>query len=46
MYYFDAVNATGDTEKICIVKTADGNKIAIHYVYNKVTGTFDDFKFK
>ena len=29
-----------------VVKTADGNKITIHYVYNKVTGTFDDFKFK
>lgn len=24
-----------------VVKTADGNKIIIHYVYNKVTGTFD-----
>ncbi|MCC2226148.1 MULTISPECIES: hypothetical protein [Roseburia] len=29
-----------------VVKIADGNKITIHYVYNKVTGTFDDFKFK
>ena len=29
-----------------VVKTADGNKITIHYVYNKVTGRFDDFKFK
>ena len=29
-----------------VVKTADGNKITIHYVYNKVTGAFDDFKFK
>ena len=29
-----------------VVETADGNKITIHYVYNKVTGTFDDFKFK
>ncbi len=29
-----------------VVKTSDGNKITIHYVYNKVTGAFDDFKFK
>ena len=29
-----------------VVETVDGNKITIHYVYNKVTGTFDDFKFK
>lgn len=29
-----------------VVKTANGNKITIHYVYNKVTGEFDDFKFK
>ena len=28
-----------------IVETSDGNKITIHYVYNKLTGTFDDFKF-
>ena len=28
-----------------VVETVDGNKITIHYVYNKVTGTFDDFKF-
>ena len=29
-----------------VVNTTDGNKIIIHYVYNKVTGAFDDFKFK
>ena len=29
-----------------VVKTADGKKITIHFVYNKITGAFDDFKFK
>lgn len=29
-----------------IVKTSDGGKIVIHFNYNEVTGTFDDFKFK
>lgn len=29
-----------------IVKNFDGTKTTIHYVYNKITGAFDDFKFK
>lgn len=29
-----------------IIKTGDGNKITIHFVYNVITGEFDDFKFK
>ncbi|MBL1230535.1 DUF4280 domain-containing protein [Enterococcus sp. BWB1-3] len=28
------------------VTLSNGDKISIHYVYNKVTGLFDDFKFK
>ena len=39
-------SSDGWVEMQSVVKTADGNKITIHYVYNKVTGTFDDFKFK
>ena len=29
-----------------IVKHGDGTKTVIHFVYNKLTGMFDDFKFK
>ncbi len=29
-----------------VVTLSDGTKINIHYVYNKMTGAFDDFKFK
>ncbi len=29
-----------------IVKHADGSQTNIHYVYNKITGIFDDFKYK
>ncbi|MBF0788318.1 hypothetical protein IR123_10595 [Streptococcus sp. 19428wC2_LYSM12] len=29
-----------------IVTLSDGTKVNIHYVYNKLTGAFDDFKFK
>ncbi len=29
-----------------VVTLSDGTKINIHYVYNKITGAFDDFKFK
>ena len=29
-----------------IVETNDGSRITIHYMYNKRTGAFDDFKFK
>ena len=28
------------------IELSDGKKIEIHYVYNKNTGEFDDFKFK
>lgn len=28
------------------IELSDGKKIEIHYVYNKKTGEFDDFKFK
>ena len=28
------------------VKLSNGKTVSIHYVYNKVTGVFDDFKFK
>lgn len=29
-----------------VVQNADGTKTTIHYVYNEITGAFDDFKFK
>lgn len=29
-----------------VVSLSNGDKIDIHYVYNKITGQFDDFKFK
>ena len=29
-----------------VIKLADGSKIEIHFVYNTITGVFDDFKFK
>ena len=29
-----------------VVTLSNGTKINIHYVYNKITGVFDDFKFK
>ena len=29
-----------------VVQNADKTKTTIHYVYNEITGTFDDFKFK
>ena len=29
-----------------IVENSDGTKSTIHFVYNKITGAFDDFKFK
>ena len=29
-----------------VVRLSDGTKITIHFVYNKITGAFDDFKFK
>jgi hypothetical protein len=29
-----------------VVTDSSGNKVNIHYVYNKITGAFDDFKFK
>jgi len=29
-----------------IIQTSDGTKINIHFNYNKLTGGFDDFKFK
>ncbi|MCG8542535.1 MAG: hypothetical protein MJA82_21770, partial [Clostridia bacterium] len=29
-----------------IIETSDSTKINIHFNYNKVTGAFDDFKFK
>jgi hypothetical protein len=28
------------------IKLANGETISVHYVYNKLTGSFDDFKFK
>ena len=28
------------------VTLPDGSKTIIHFVYNKITGAFDDFKFK
>lgn len=29
-----------------VIQNADGIKTTIHYVYNEITGVFDDFKFK
>lgn len=29
-----------------VVQHADNTKTTIHYVYNEITGAFDDFKFK
>ena len=29
-----------------VVTLSDGSKSVVHFVYNKVTGAFDDFKFK
>lgn len=29
-----------------IVQNADGTKTSVHFVYNELTGAFDDFKFK
>ena len=29
-----------------VIQNADGIKTTIHYVYNEITGAFDDFKFK
>ncbi len=29
-----------------VVEHSDGTKTVIHYVYNEITGAFDDFKFK
>ena len=29
-----------------IVQSTDGTKVSVHYVYNRITGVFDDFKFK
>jgi hypothetical protein len=29
-----------------VVKDSTGGKTTVHYVYNKITGAFDDFKFK
>ncbi len=29
-----------------LVYNTDGTKTVIHYVYNEITGAFDDFKFK
>ncbi|WPC42727.1 hypothetical protein [Clostridium sp. JS66] len=29
-----------------IVKNSDGSQTVVHFDYNKVTGAFDDFKFK
>jgi hypothetical protein len=28
------------------ITTSDGRKITFHFNYNKVTGAFDDFKYK
>ena len=29
-----------------VVQNADGTKTIIHFLYNEITGAFDDFKFK
>ncbi|WP_228471244.1 hypothetical protein [Listeria welshimeri] len=29
-----------------VVTLEDGTKVNVHFVYNKITGQFDDFKFK
>ncbi|WP_221638440.1 hypothetical protein [Listeria immobilis] len=29
-----------------VVILEDGTKVNVHFVYNKITGQFDDFKFK
>ena len=29
-----------------VVQHADGTKTTIYYLYNEITGAFDDFKFK
>lgn len=29
-----------------VVQNTDGTKTTIHFVYNELTGAFDDFKFK
>ena len=39
-------SSDGWVEMQSVVKTADGNKITIHYVYTKVTGPFDEFTCK
>jgi hypothetical protein len=36
----------GWTKMQSVVRHADGSKTTIHYVYNEVSGVFDDFKFK
>ncbi|MCG0826156.1 extracellular protein, lysine-rich [Lactiplantibacillus plantarum] len=29
-----------------VITLGDGTKVNVHFVYNKITGKFDDFKFK
>lgn len=29
-----------------VIENGDGTKITIHFLYNEITGAFDDFKFK
>lgn len=29
-----------------VVRHSDGTNTTIHFVYNEITGAFDDFKFK
>ena len=38
--------AEGWVKMQSVVQNADGTKTTIHYVYNEITGVFDDFKFK
>ena len=38
--------AEGWVKMANLVKLSDGTKIEIHFVYNEITGGFDDFKFK
>ena len=38
--------AEGWVKMESIIKTADNVAIKIHFVYNEITGEFDDFKFK
>ena len=39
-------HADGWVKMQTVIRNTDGTTISIHYVYNKLSGAFDDFKFK